>query len=156
MNTLRHDELRLEWTELNVNDILRETLSQLNGTIGASVLMRDHPVPSILGDRHQLISALTNLILNASDALGENGRIIIETVCQNDSVSISVSDNGCGMTEEFMRDSLFRPFRTTKKKGIGIGMFQAKMIIEAHNGTIHATSSPGQGTTFRLLLPIKA
>ena len=66
---------------------------------------------------------------------------------------IRVVDDGCGMTAEFVRRSLFRPFQTTKKRGIGIGMFQSKMIVDAHGGRIEVDSTPGQGTTFRVLLP---
>ena len=65
-----------------------------------------------------------------------------------------VADNGCGMSPEFLQNSLFRPFRTTKKKGLGIGMFQSKMIIEAHHGRISVDSEVGIGTTFRVLLPL--
>jgi hypothetical protein len=58
------------------------------------------------------------------------------------------------MTPSFLRDSLFRPFKTTKKKGLGIGMFQSKMIIEAHRGSIRVNSDVGKGTTFQVLLPL--
>jgi signal transduction histidine kinase len=50
---------------------------------------------------------------------------------------------------------LFRPFQTTKKNGLGIGLFQSKMIVEAHQGSIQVESRPGQGTTFRILLPLR-
>jgi signal transduction histidine kinase len=68
--------------------------------------------------------------------------------------SLQVADNGCGMTPAFVKESLFRPFRTTKKKGMGIGMFQSKMIVEAHRGKMLVKTEPGVGTTFRVLLPI--
>jgi signal transduction histidine kinase len=58
------------------------------------------------------------------------------------------------MSPGFIRDSLFRPFRTTKKKGLGIGLFQSKMIVEAHRGSIQVESEPGKGTTFRVILPL--
>ena len=67
---------------------------------------------------------------------------------------IQITDNGCGMSAQFLRDSLFRPFSTTKKKGLGIGMFQSKMIVDAHHGDIEVESEPGKGTTFRVILPI--
>jgi len=54
-----------------------------------------------------------------------------------------------------LNHSLFRPFQTTKKKGIGIGMFHSKMIVEAHRGKIEVQSEPGKGSTFRVLLPLK-
>jgi signal transduction histidine kinase len=67
---------------------------------------------------------------------------------------MSVTDNGCGMAPEFVQNSLFRPFQTTKKKGIGIGMFHCKMIVEAHRGRIEVESQPGKGSAFRVLLPL--
>jgi signal transduction histidine kinase len=65
-----------------------------------------------------------------------------------------VSDDGCGMSLDFVNRSLFRPFQTTKKNGLGIGLFQSKMIVEAHQGRIQVDSQPGKGTTFRLILPL--
>ena len=57
------------------------------------------------------------------------------------------------MSREMMERSLFLPFRTTKKQGMGIGLFQSKMIVEAHHGHIEVESEEGKGTTFRVLLP---
>jgi len=59
------------------------------------------------------------------------------------------------MTPEFIAQSLFRPFQTTKKNGLGIGMFQSKMIVEAHGGRFSVESAPGKGTTFRVFLPLR-
>jgi signal transduction histidine kinase len=56
------------------------------------------------------------------------------------------------MSDEFMQESLFRPFKTTKQNGLGIGMFQSKMIVEAHGGRIAVASTPGKGTTFQVFL----
>jgi signal transduction histidine kinase len=58
------------------------------------------------------------------------------------------------MSPEFLSRSLFRPFQTTKKNGIGIGMFHCKTIVEAHQGRIEAESQVGKGTTFRVLFPM--
>jgi len=99
---------------------------------------------------------VTNLLLNACDAVGPKGRVTVRTDHHDDWVALSVADNGCGMSLAFLRDSLFRPFRTTKKKGLGIGMFQSKMIIEAHRGSIQVKSEVGIGTTFRVTLPVKS
>jgi signal transduction histidine kinase len=60
------------------------------------------------------------------------------------------------MSPEFLKESLFRPFQTTKKNGMGIGMFHSKTIVEAHRGHIEVESRLGHGTTFRVLLPILA
>jgi len=66
---------------------------------------------------------------------------------------VQVADNGCGMSPEFLARSLFKPFQTTKQKGLGIGMYHTKTIVEAHQGRIEVESEPGKGTTFRVLLP---
>jgi signal transduction histidine kinase len=91
--------------------------------------------------------------LNAREALRSKGEIHVQTEQQNGYAVVTVRDNGSGMTPEFMRHNLFRPFQTTKKKGIGIGMYQSKMIVEAHQGRITVESKSGEGTTFRVLLP---
>jgi hypothetical protein len=97
-----------------------------------------------------------NLVLNAREALGAEGKVQIRTRRVGDRVQLSVEDNGCGMTEAFIRTSLFRPFHSTKKQGLGIGMFQSRMIIEAHRGTLQVESEPSRGTTFRIHLPLAA
>ena len=78
----------------------------------------------------------------------------IQTGQRNGWAILSIADNGCGMDPEFLKTALFRPFRTTKKKGLGIGMFQSKMIVEAHRGRITVDSQRAIGTTFRIMLPI--
>jgi signal transduction histidine kinase len=77
----------------------------------------------------------------------------VTTVREVSVVGFAVRDNGCGMTQEFMERSLFKPFQTTKKKGLGIGLFHSKLIIEAHHGVLEVNSSVGSGTEFRVLLP---
>jgi len=154
MNALRH-ELRLKPAELDLNLVVTEALASLNGTLDTSLITKFDQVPTISADQQQLQSVFTNLLLNARDAVGMNGRITVETARQGEWVALSVSDNGCGMTEQFIKNSLFRPFRSTKKKGLGIGMFQSKTIVEAHHGKIHVESELGVGTTFRVMLPLK-
>jgi putative PEP-CTERM system histidine kinase len=154
MNALR-DELRLKPAELDLNLVVTEALASLNGTLENKLVTKFDQIPKILADGQQLQSVCTNLLLNACDAVGTNGRIKVETTRQGEWVTLSVSDNGCGMSEQFIKNSLFRPFRSTKKKGLGIGMFQSKTIVEAHHGKIHVESELGVGTTFRVMLPLK-
>jgi putative PEP-CTERM system histidine kinase len=154
MNALRH-ELRLKPAELDLNLVVTEALATLNGTLENKLVTKFDQIPKILADGQQLQSVCTNLLLNASDAVGTNGRITVETTRQGEWVALFVSDNGCGMSEQFIKNSLFRPFRSTKKKGLGIGMFQSKTIVEAHQGKINVESQLGVGTTFRVMLPLK-
>ncbi len=154
MNALRH-ELCLKPAELDLNLVVTEALANLNGTLDTNLITKFDQIPKISADQQQLQSVFTNLLFNARDAVGMNGRITVQTARQGEWVALSVSDNGCGMTEQFIKNSLFRPFRSTKKKGLGIGMFQSKTIVEAHHGKIHVESELGVGTTFRVMLPLK-
>jgi signal transduction histidine kinase len=102
-----------------------------------------------------LLKVLTNLTLNATEASPNGAEIRVTTNQINGWVIFAVSDHGCGMNADFVNHSLFRPFQTTKRNGLGIGMFQSKMIVEAHRGKIEVQSETGKGTTFRVFLPAK-
>jgi len=147
------DKLELRPQEIDLNALVKESLQGVNGSGNIDVTKELEPLPALLADVEQLRSVVTNLLLNARDAIRENGRIEVKTAARDGWVTLSVSDNGCGMAPEFVRDSLFRPFKTTKKKGLGIGMFQTKMIVEAHHGYLRVQSEPGKGTAFHVTLP---
>ena len=87
--------------------------------------------------------------------MGLGGRIQVRTDHHGGRIALSVTDNGCGMSPEFLRDSLFRPFQSTKSKGLGIGMFQSRMVVEAHGGSIEVESESGKGTTVRVSFPAR-
>jgi putative PEP-CTERM system histidine kinase len=148
-------QLRIKPAEADLNQVVLEALDGLGG-MGEVELARElEPLPAILADREQMRSVVTNLVLNAKDAVGPGGWIRVRTAQAEGSVMLSVADNGCGMSEAFVRDSLYRPFQTTKKRGLGIGMFQTRMIVEAHGGGIRVESEAGKGTTFWVSLPAK-
>ncbi len=141
--------------EADLNQLVSEVLARLDGTPHVGLTKELQPLPGVLADREQIQSVVTNLVLNARDALGSEGHIRVRTERLGDSVVLSVTDNGCGMSAAFLKDSLFRPFQSTKKKGLGIGMFQSRMIVEAHGGRIQVESEVGKGSTFRVSLPVK-
>jgi putative PEP-CTERM system histidine kinase len=148
------DKLELQPREVDLNAVVNEVLQEVNGGGGVEVSKTLESLPAVRADAEQLRSVVTNLLLNAHEAVGRNGRIEIKTTERDGWVTLSVSDNGCGMAPEFVRDSLFRPFKTTKKRGLGIGMFQTKMIVEAHHGHLRVQSEPGKGTAFQVSLPL--
>lgn len=125
---------------------------QSKNGVEISVIYNSQLKTDIMIDPEQIQKVLTNLLLNSRDALKKTGEIRISTRKLNGWLEISVSDNGCGMSKEFLEKSLFRPFKTTKKKGMGIGLFQSKMIIEAHGGRIEVESQENLGTKFRIYL----
>jgi putative PEP-CTERM system histidine kinase len=154
LSLLRHD-LHIRPSELDLNDVISRVLASWNGATGVTLVKNLRPCPKILLDQEQFFKVVTNLVLNATEAVSRGGQIVIETSQNNGWAVLTVSDNGCGMEPEFLRHSLFRPFQTTKKDGFGIGMFQSKMIVEAHGGRIEVESELKKGTTFRVLLPVQ-
>ena len=147
-------KLELKPTESDLNQLVVETLENLNGMPGVELIKELHPVQKVVIDREQIQNVVTNLLLNAREAVGGDGKILVETDQRDGRAVLSVTDNGCGMSRDFLRESLFRPFQTTKKKGLGIGMFQSKMIVEAHQGSILVESELGKGTKFGVYLPL--
>lgn len=148
----RPDAMRVE---ADLNQLVTEALDKVNDLPNVELTKDLHPLPLIVADREQIQSVVTNLVLNARDALGAKGKIQVRTGTQGKRVLLSVIDNGCGMSPVFLQESLFRPFQSTKKKGIGIGLFQARAIVQAHGGGMHVESEVGKGTTFLVSLPAK-
>jgi putative PEP-CTERM system histidine kinase len=153
LSQLRH-ELQIKPVESDLNEVVAKALAGWEESAGVSLLKNLGPLPKISLDPEQMVKVVTNLVLNAREAVLPAGEVRIETIRANDWAVLTVSDNGCGMAPEFLSRSLFRPFQTTKKNGLGIGLFQSKMIVEAHQGRVQVESQPGQGTTFRISLPL--
>jgi putative PEP-CTERM system histidine kinase len=154
LSLLRH-ELEMQPTELDLNEVVAQAVAGWADTGEVDLVQDLHPLPRLCVDREQILKVVTNLVLNATQAVSGKGRVCVETTHRNGWVVLAVADNGCGMSAEFQHRSLFRPFQTTKKKGLGIGVFQSKMIVEAHGGRIEVESELGKGTTFRVLLPVQ-
>jgi putative PEP-CTERM system histidine kinase len=109
--------------------------------------------PPVSGDPDALLRVLQNLVTNAREAMSGTGTMTLRTYAEDGWSVCAVTDTGCGMREDFVRRSLFAPFRSTKAGGWGIGLYQAKTIVEAHGGRIEVQSREGEGTTFRVRLP---
>jgi len=146
--------IELKKVETDVNTLINTCLTCLNGSTKVSLIQDLNPVSKLMIDPEQVQKVITNLLLNANEAIGNGGEVRLATEQREGWVILSVKDNGCGMSKEFMEQSLFRPFKTTKRQGMGIGLFQSKMIVEAHQGKIEVESEEGRGTTFKVFLPI--
>jgi len=97
---------------------------------------------------------LENLIINAAEAAAdEDGRIRIQSGKDNGAVYISVEDNGGGMTEEFVRERLFKPFQTTKRHGTGLGLWQVKSIADQLGIGVDVENRPARGVKFTIRIP---
>ncbi|AOU97349.1 hypothetical protein BI364_04505 [Acidihalobacter yilgarnensis] len=105
----------------------------------------------IVIDNHAFAMVLLHLIRNAQDACTNDDTIEIHITVQAPYIMIDVSDTGCGMTQDFIRNRLFTPFDSTKSsRGMGIGAYQARTFARLHGGDVEVESDPGVGTKFRL------
>jgi len=160
--------------QLDLNSLLEEMLHILQVSISKKAELRlnlTRPLPAVEADVAQMHQIIMNLVINASEALGdENGVIAVTTgqlACDQDYlkndwltdtpqggqyVYLEISDDGCGMDQDTLT-RLFDPFFTTKFTGRGLGMAAVLGIVRGHQGSIKVDSQPGQGTTFRVLLP---
>jgi PAS domain S-box-containing protein len=159
---------------VDLNQLLEEMLHMLEVSISKKAVLRfdlHSPLPSVEVDATQIRQVVMNLVINASEAIGDkSGIIAITTGCMDcDSnyfkdvwfienlsagfyVYLEVADTGCGMDKETM-SKLFDPFFTTKFTGRGLGMAATLGIVKGHKGSIKVYSEPGKGTTFKILIP---
>lgn len=97
---------------------------------------------------------IENLVINALEAMPDGGSLRAVTKADNGHVIVAIADTGKGMTEEFLRERLFHPFATTKKKGIGLSLYSCRDIIEQHGGRLDVASRVDVGTEFKIVLPL--
>jgi len=142
----------------SVNDVARETLELLRPELenrGLHIkekLARRVPLAPL--DAGQMKQVLVNLVKNAMQAMTRHGTLTLQTGHTPDAVWISVADTGGGISPDQI-NHIFEPFYTTKKKGTGLGLMIVQRIVRQHGGHIEVESDVGQGTTFRISLPLR-
>ena len=164
-------------SRVDLNVLIREMRDLLRTSLSRLVRFRldlAESVPTILADPSQLRQVILNLVSNGAEAIGEQtGEVRLATgvlhakrddlarmylapeLPEGDYVFLEVTDTGCGM-DEATREKIFDPFFTTKFLGRGLGLAAVVGIVRSHQGAIQAESQPGQGSTFRVLLPVPA
>lgn len=167
----RKGELKFAATSLNeiVSNLEKSLLRLIRKNIEFDIVLADYPL-LLMADKGQIEQVIINLILNASDAMPNGGRLLMGTEavmitangvsCSNPLtpgryVLITISDSGCGMDDEIMKH-IFDPFFTTKEagKGTGLGLSIVHGIVKKHGGGISIQSTLGSGTTFKIYLPL--
>ncbi len=103
----------------------------------------------VMVDEQEMQNVIMNLLMNAIEASGPDKNVVVR-VGNLGNPFLAVHDQGHGMSADFMRKELFKPFRTTKKKGLGIGLYQCKQTVESFGGRIEVDSEEGVGTTFTI------
>ena len=143
----------------SAGEILEQTLKVLESELAKKNIAVEKKLeaslPRILVDRDQLSQALLNLLLNALESMEGAGKIRISMESGGAEVlAISISDTGRGIPKEDL-ERVFEPFFSTKRKGTGLGLAIVHQIVESHKGEIKVESRAGEGTTFRITLPIQ-
>jgi len=149
LDYVRTSDLMMEKTSLT--DLLKNVSSGLDIPSRIKIIFPVEDV-DVYGDVKQLETVFSNLILNASQAISGNGRIMIQAAEIDDETVIDIIDNGHGIEKETI-PKIFEPLFTTKQHGTGLGLASCKSIIEAHGGTIECSSILNKGTVFTVRLP---
>jgi PAS domain S-box-containing protein len=140
---------------VNMTQLVRESLVELDLGLLADVEViseLDEEFLEVDVDPERMRQVITNLIKNATEAMGGKGRLLIRSATEGRWVKISFTDTGPGIRKADIK-KVFDPFFTTKGKGTGLGLAIAKRIIDAHKGRIEVESKEGEGTTFTIKLP---
>jgi signal transduction histidine kinase len=143
--------------EEDINRLLDKTLNVASNEVKykAQVVREYGKIPSIPCYGGKLGQVFLNLLINAAQAIPDHGTITVRTGENSGYVWIEIEDTGCGIPPENL-NRVFDPFFTTKEvgKGTGMGLHLVYRIVEAHGGTVSVRSTVGQGTTFRVELPL--
>jgi putative PEP-CTERM system histidine kinase len=134
---------------------LRALLPRWASGLGPVELKGDVALP-VRADQDALERALGHLVKNGLEASPAGAAVSIALGTDGSQAVITVTDQGCGMSAEFIRDELFRPFSSTKAGGFGLGVHEVRLLVTAMGGTLAVESTPGKGTCFTICLPFAA
>jgi two-component system sensor histidine kinase AtoS len=143
--------------QVDLHELVDETIKYAvvdNDRVSLSVDVDVESPAKVNADAVLMKQALTNILINASEAMPKGGTISIRIRRLNNRVKMYIEDSGPGIPED-IREKIFLPFYTTKAEGIGLGLALVQKIIFAHGGTIEVGSNQGGGTSFSITLPVK-
>jgi PAS domain S-box-containing protein len=146
--------IQLRLSDTTPKSIIREAMGavKIPPNVRVQDLSEDHP--TFRGDVSKLTRVFVNLIDNAVDAMPQGGKLMVNSRQLDSTVEIVLSDTGSGMAQKVVAN-LWKPFQTTKAKGLGLGLSICKRIVDAHGGSISVDSKVGEGTTITTCLPIE-
>ena len=156
LRQLKREASTIKKQEFDLVKVLHDVVN-LHTNFKPSPIIIDNSSKKLIIDAspEQIHSAITHIIKNAQEATSDEGYINIELTNSDHTAIIKISDNGTGMDQSFIKNSLFKPFSSTKGlSGMGIGVYQCRQYIRAANGDIKVESKVNQGTTFTITLPI--
>jgi len=147
-------EILLEFAPADPKSIMQEAIGSVKSPGNVQIVDLTLAEPEIMVDPGKIRRVFVNLMKNAIEAMPKGGTLTVSSRRTDGDVEFAFADTGVGMTKEVL-DRIWTPLFTTKAKGMGFGLSICKRIVEAHGGSVSAQSSPGQGTTFNVKIPIK-
>ena len=139
---------------LPIDQLLKQAVALKAAFEPQPVLTIDGAGLKVLADWERLERVVGHLIQNAIEATGRDGEVAIHLGRRDDAVLVRISDTGEGMSEEFIRERLFKPFESTKSAGMGIGVFESREYIHELGGKLEVVSRQPAGTSFTITLPL--
>jgi putative PEP-CTERM system histidine kinase len=136
-----------------LNGLLQQVIAARAGASPVPHLEMEDGVLSVVAHPARLERVIGHLVQNAIDATPPEGKVRVQLRHRNSCAVIEIADTGCGMSEQFIRQRLFRPFESTKPTGMGIGAYEARQYIRELGGRIEVESRLAEGTIFRVTLP---
>lgn len=155
MEQLSSASSRSERRPVNLVDVLQKAVQRSEPRQPSPSMSANNNAVFVEADMDRLTAVTEHLIRNAQDATSDTGSVGIQLDVSDSVATVKIRDTGAGMTAEFLRDRLFRPFDSTKgSESMGIGAFQAREYVRALGGQLTVSSEVGQGTVFTLNLPV--
>jgi signal transduction histidine kinase len=145
-------DLKLSLSDIDVNSLIQDTLNGILVPENVKITSRYGTIPQAKVDKEQMKRVLSNLFTNALEAMPRGGELIISTGSTGRYIEMKIKNTGVEIASKNLK-KLFTPFFTTKAKGMGLGLINAKKIIESHGGTIQIESEEGKGTTVMVKIP---
>lgn len=140
---------------VDVKEVLTELVESHSSLLPKPVLHASEDVLQVYVEPERFRNIIEHLVQNAQEATKDDGYVKIILSSEDDYVNVKVEDSGCGMSQEFIRDRLFRPFDTTKgNAGMGIGVFEVKEFVSSYGGNLSVDSTIGAGTVFEVKIPL--
>lgn len=151
-----HEDHLLVKLRTDLNEVVRDALSDARPDLASHIRTEERfsPVPAIWADAYLLRRAFACAIENALEAMnGKPGVLSVRTLARPRGLVVEIGDSGSGMDDRFIRDSLFRPFTSTKEDGLGLGAYTMRQVAMLHGGTVRVRSARGTGTLVAFRFP---
>jgi PAS domain S-box-containing protein len=149
--------MQLNLASVDFKDFIAEVEKLVAPELASRTIRVEHHIstalPHFIIDREKIRQVFLNLYKNAVEAMSSGGQLTVTAYPEPDKVIIELADSGPGIPDGF---DIFEPFVTTKDKGTGLGLMVVRQILSAHDGSISYSSKAGEGTTFRIVLPLSA